>query len=288
MDSVRIQVKRTSLTQLFLSIFYCLWSAQLLATEVDKTPIRFGSVAMDILAVMHKRLTPLTDYLSQELQRPVILTLSHNMASAIDNIANGKVDLAYLTPVAYIRSHEKGQTQLIAKTITNNKASFQLMIVVRNDSPIKTTSDLTGKSFAFGDKAALLQRAVVVGAGMPLDKLGRYEFLGHYDNIVRSVLNRDFDAGILKDTKAFKWQDKGIRILSSSPDLPPYNIAASKTLDGKIIEQLKQAFLKLNIEKPQHRAVIKSLSKKYDGFTSTTDSEYDVVRQLTNPFRQAR
>ena len=42
----------------------------------EKSELLFGSVAMDIPAVMHKRLKPLTQYLSKELGRPVSLKLS--------------------------------------------------------------------------------------------------------------------------------------------------------------------------------------------------------------------
>ncbi|KPK11520.1 MAG: phosphonate ABC transporter substrate-binding protein [Acidithiobacillales bacterium SG8_45] len=246
--------------------------------------LQFGSVAMDIPAVMHKRLTPLTNYLSQELKRPVTLKLSPDMSAAIDNTAKGKVDLAYLTPVAYLRAHDRGNARLIVKTVTNGKASFKLMIVVKESSQIRTVDQLAGKSFAFGDQKALLQRAAVVGAGMPLEKLGEHKFIGHYDNIVRAVMNGDFDAGILKDTMAYKWQGKGIRILYSTPDLPPYNIAASKNVDDATLDQLRKAFLKLNSKNPEHLAVIKALDKKYDGFAKTSDAEYDVVRKLIKPF----
>lgn len=257
------------------------WSAQ-----AGSEPVQLGSVAMDTPAAMHQRLRPLTEYLSDVLRRPVTLKLSPNMPAAINDVASGSVDLAYLTPVAYIRSHNKGNTQLVAKTVTKKKASFQLMIVVRGDSSIKTVSDLVGKKFAFGDKAALLQRATVVGAGMELDKFERYEFLGHYDNIVRSVLHGEYDAGILKDTMAYKWEGKGIRILYSSPELPPYNIAASAKLDKKLLNQIKHAFINLDVNNPDHHKIIKALDKKYDGFAPTSDAEYDVVRDLVKPFNK--
>ena len=246
----------------------------------------FGSVAMDIPAVMHERLTPLTNYLSKTLNRPVSLKLSPNMGAAINDTANGTVDLAYLTPVAYLKAHKKGNAQLIAKTVTKGKASFQLMIVVREDSPIKTVEQLAGKSFAFGDKRALLQRAAVVGAGMPLDNLGEYNFIGHYDNIVRAVMSGDFDAGILKDTMAYKWESKGIRILYRTPDLPPYNITASKNVDKKLLKQLQHAFLSLDGTNPDHLAIIKAVDKKYNGFAPTSDKEYDVIRKLIKPFNK--
>lgn len=248
--------------------------------------LRFGSVAMDIPAVMHRRLTPLTQYLSQKIDRPVSLKLSPNMPGAISDVAQGAVDLAYLTPVAYLKANKNGKAQILVKTVTNDKASFQLMIVVRNDSPIKTVADLKGKSFAFGDKAALLQRAVVVGAGIKLEELGSYKFIGHYDNIVRGVMNGDFDAGILKDTKAFSWEKKGVRILHSSPHLPPYNIAARGDLDAGLKEKLKQAFLDLDIKNPKDKIIIKALSDKYSGFAATSNEEYDVIRNLIAPFEK--
>jgi phosphonate transport system substrate-binding protein len=260
-----------------------LWTLNATAVETN-SELLLGSVAMDIPAVMHKRLKPLTMYLSKELGRPVMLKLSPNMGAAINDTALGKVDLAYLTPVAYLKAHEQGGSQLIAKTITEGKGSFQLMIVVREDSAIKTVQELAGKSFAFGDKAALLQQAAVVGSGIKMEQFSEYKFLGHYDNIARAVMNGDFDAGILKDTMAFKWQGKGLRILYSSPDLPPYNIAASKKVDKKLLEKLRAAFLKLDGKNPDHMRIIKALDKNYDGFAPTSDSEYNVVRQLIKPF----
>ena len=245
----------------------------------------FGSVAMDIPAEMHKRLTPLTQHLSKALGVPVRLHLSPNMKSAINKLVNGEVDFAYLTPVSYLESHERGQAKLVVKTITKGRGSFQLMIAARADGPVKTVADLKGRSFAFGDRKALLQQAVVLATGIQLEELGEYAFLGHYDNIARGVSVGDFDAGILKDTKAFAWEKQGLKIIHASAHLPPYNIAARKDLDPEIYDQLQGVFLALNADNPQDALVIHTLSKNYDGFAKTSDSEYDVVRQLIKPFR---
>jgi len=257
-----------------------------LASSETNNELLFGSVAMDIPAVMHRRLKPLTLYLSDKLGRPVSLKLSPNMGAAIKEVADKNVDLAYLTPVAYLKAHAAGNAKIVAKTVTKGKASFQLMIVVKKDSPYKTVADLKGKTFAFGDKKALLQRATVVGSGINMEDFSRYEFIGHYDNIARAVFNGDFDAGILKDTMAFQWQDKGLRILAESPALPPYNITASGDIDNDTLAKLKEAFLSLNHNNPKHLKIIKAVDKKYDGFAATNDAEYDVVRKLIKPFNK--
>lgn len=256
------------------------------AAPGDKPPpeLRFGSVAMDIPAEMYRRLTPLKDYLSTALGRPVSLKLSPNMPDAINAVSANDVDLAYLTPVAYIDAEKRSKVKLVVKTVTQGKSSFRLMIVVRGDSPIRKVKDLRGKTFAFGDKAAILQRAVVVGAGMPLEQLGQYQFIGHYDNIAQGVARGDFDAGIVKDTTAYAWRKKGLRILYQSKDLPPYNIVASASMSDALVAQVREAFLKLDRKNPAHRAVIQALDKEYDGFAPTSDREYDEVRRLIAPF----
>ncbi len=258
------------------------FSANTLA--VEKTSLLLGSVAMDIPAIMHKRLSPLTQYLTKTLNMPVTLKLAPNMGVAISDVANDEVDIAYLTPVAYLKANKKGGAQIIVKTVTKGKASFQLMIVVKESSAIKTVDDLRGKSFAFGDKRALLQRAAVIGSGIAMDDFASYEFIGHYDNIASAVMHDDFDAGILKDTMAYKWEGKGLRILYATPDLPPYNIAVSKTVNPDLKKRITDAFLSLDEKKPDHLKVIKSLDKKYDGFSPTSDKEYDVIRKLTAAF----
>jgi len=246
----------------------------------EQTPLRLGSVAMDIPAVMHRRLQPLTEYLAGRLGQPVRLQLSPDMPAAIEQIASQQVDLAYLTPVAYLRAHDRGDARLVVKTLTKGQGFFRLMIVVPESSPIQSVEELAGKRFAFGDRAALLQQAVLLQAGLPLEALGDYRFIGHYDNIVRAVLNRDFDAGILKDTMAYAWQGRGIRIIHTSSELPPYNIAARRDLPDELLQSVRQAFLDLDPADPQHRRVIEALDPAYDGFTEAEDAEYDEIRHL--------
>lgn len=278
---------KTSIKYLgIITTVFMLMSFSITSLASTKDELLFGSVAMDIPAVMHKRLKPLAQYLGKRLNRPVSMKLSPNMGAAIKEVADKKVDLAYLTPVAYLKAHKRGGVRLVAKTVTKGKASFQLMIVVKEDSPIKTVQDLKGKRFAFGDKRALLQRAAVVGAGAKMEDFAEYKFIGHYDNIARAVMNGDFDAGILKDTMAFQWEGKGLRILKASPDLPPYNIAARGDIDDDTLAELQKAFLELDPKNPEHLKVIKAVDKKYDGFASTSDAEYDVIRELIKPFNK--
>jgi phosphonate transport system substrate-binding protein len=246
--------------------------------------LSLGTIAMDIPAVMFQRLRPLAEYLSRELKQPVRVRPSPDLSKAVDEVAQGRVDIAYLTPIAYVKAQRSGQVQIVAKTVTRGAQGFRLMVVTRADSPIATPADLAGKRFAFGDPAALVQRAVLANAGVRLEALGAYRFLGHYDNVARGVLNGDFDAGILKDTSAYAWTQQGLRILHRSPELPPYNFAVSRRLSPAQIREIQGALLRLRADDPQDRRVIKALDEAYDGFASADDSDYDIIRTLVRPF----
>lgn len=256
------------------------------AEESAPGGITLGSVAMDIPAVMFQRLKPLANYLTSQVGRPVQVKPAPDLSMAASEVASGNVDIAYLTPMAYVKAHRAGNVRVIAKMVTKGHSNFRLMIVTRNDSPIRSLSQLAGKRFAFGDPAALLQRAVVVNAGITMEQFGAYRFLGHYDNIVRGVLNGDFDAGILKDTSAYQWEKKGLRILYSSPELPPYNIAVSRKLEPMLVKAIQDALLRLDPANPNHRSIIKAMDPSYDGFVAANDADYEIIRTLVRPFER--
>lgn len=271
---------------LALLLFVLSMSASAETRERSTQELSLGSVAMDIPTAMYQRLKPLADYLTHELGRPVRLHMSPDLSKAIKDVASGNVDIAYLTPIAYVDARSAGNVHILAKTVTQGRNTFRLMLVTRTDSPIHSIQDLAGKRFAFGDEAAILQRAVLVNAGIRLEQLGTYRFLGHFDNIARGVANGDFDAGILKDTTFFQWEKKGLRSFYASPELPPFNIVAGKHVSEPLRLSIQAALLRLNPENPEHRAVIKTLDANYDGFAPATDADYDVVRVLTQPFRK--
>ena len=257
----------------------------LLYSAAALAELRLGSVAADIPAVMHERLKPLAEYLSAPAGEPVVLQLAPDLKRAAEEVAAGKVDVSYLTPVAYLRARSAGNVRLIAKAVSAGEAGMKLMIVTRSDSGLRSVRDLAGKRFAFGDSAAILQRAVVVDAGVRLEELGSYEFIGHYDNIARGVASGDFDAGILLDSTALTWSRKGLRVLHTSPLLPPYNIAVSAALGQGITERIRAALLRLDVSNPDDAKVLRALDPRYTGFAPTADADYDVVRHLVRPFQ---
>jgi phosphonate transport system substrate-binding protein len=242
--------------------------------------LQLGSVAMDIPAEMVKRLTPLTQYLSSKTGIRVNFHASPNLDTAVEDLGMNTTQIAYLTPAAYLEAHEKYAAIPLVNPLNKGKGTFTLVIAVQKDSPIKTMSDLRGKKFAFGDKKAKLQPAVVESAGIKLEEFASYDYLNHYDNIAKAVINGDFDAGILKDTIAEKFTAQGLRVIHTSPPLPSYVFAVNKNLSPKIIARLKQAMLALRDDTEENKAILTALEKGYDGFEAANDKDFNEIRKL--------
>ncbi|MCL5060049.1 MAG: PhnD/SsuA/transferrin family substrate-binding protein [Candidatus Thermoplasmatota archaeon] len=269
------------------------WSAALLllgaaglVQAAEQEELYLGSVAMDVPAEMVRRMTPLTEYLTKKTGIKISFRASPNLGSAVNELGKDFTQIAYLTPVAYIEAHDKYRVQPLVSPLTHGKSTFNLVIAVRSDSPYKTMEDLKGRKFAFGDQKALLQRAVVVGAGVKLEDFSNYGFLKHYDNIAKAVLNKDFDGGILKDTIYEEFAPKGLRKIYTSPPLSSYLFAVSDRLPPATVKKLRNAFLELNASNPEHAAVLKELDKGYGGFEPQEDKDYDPTRKLIAPFQQ--
>ncbi len=249
--------------------------------------IFLGSVAMDVPAAMVQRMTPLAAYLSKKTGLKIAFRASPNLGSAVNELGKEFTQIAYLTPVAYLEAHEKYAAKPLVSPITHGKTTFNLVVAVRQDTAVKTMQDLKDKSFAFGDEKALLQRAVVVGGGINLHQFSRFAFLKHYDNIAKAILNKDFDAGILKDTIYEQFQAQGLRKIYTSAPLPSYIFAVSDRLPNDTVKKLRAAFLELNSETAEGKAVLKGLDPGYDGFVAAEDKDYDVIRKLIAPFQAA-
>lgn len=242
------------------------------------SPLRFGSGAMDIPAEMARRIVPLTRYLSEALDRPVVPQLSRSMQHTIDQLGQSEVDLALLTPDAYVRATEQG-ARIVAQPTTQGRKTFHLMVMTRDSGPIRSVADLTGKRFAFGDPAALLQYTTMRHAGLPFRELSEVQYLRYHDVVARAVAQGDVDAGVMRESTALNWRARGLRAIYTSPALPGYAIAASARLDASVLDQVREALLKLDARHPVDRAVIRALDPVYDGFVPGNDRDYDTVRR---------
>ena len=131
------------------------------------------------------------------------------------------------------------------------KASYQSMIVVAPDSPIKNLQQLKGKHFAFGSadstQGHLIPRIVLHEAGIELEDFVSYDYTGSHSACANAVASAKFDACGMQDTMAQSMETSGLlRIIHRSREYPSSGIAVHKNVPPEVITKVRQALLEFD------------------------------------------
>lgn len=265
--------------------------AELLKAEMERfrfsgksgQSLRFGVVPLQEPSVMFRKFTPLSEYLAKKLDRKVDLRVAIDMESAVDDIGKNITQLCAMGPANYVEAHKRYGVNVIVKALRQGKPYHRAAIIVRADSGIKRVSDLRGKTFAFvSPKSAtghIAPLATLKDAGIMVDALRSYEFLGSHDKVAEAVLNGAIDGGGLMEETAQQFEGKGLRILQFSPEIPEFNICRNASVAEETANAIRDALVNLDVSKAEDAGVLRSLGKDCTGFISASESDYDVFRE---------
>ncbi len=98
------------------------------------------------------------------------------------------------------------------------------------------------------------------------------------------VLAGDFDGGILKDSVAVDFRNRGIVAIGSTHPLPSYVFAVYPGMPAAVRNRLRDALLALKKSSPDGSATLEAFDNAYDGFVVVGDQAYDPVRKLIQPY----
>lgn len=231
-----------------------------------------------------RRFSPLAEYLSREVGLPVSIRVQKSYKSHIERTGNDEADIAYVGPVSYVKIVETyGEKPLLARMAVRGEPVFFGMIIVREDSPIRSLEDLSGGSFAFGDPNStmshLVPRYMLEKGGVPVGKLAKHEFLGSHHNVALAVLGGYFDAGGVKEEVYYEYRERGLRMLAKSPPIAEHVFMTRSTLSTAIQESLRKAMLDLH-EDAGGAAILTSLKSDVTALVKVDDGDYDSLRKI--------
>jgi phosphonate transport system substrate-binding protein len=252
-------------------------------TDPQTLYLTFGVYQTDKATVMYRMFTPLLDSLQtgleQELGRPVDmeLTIFRSYDHGIDALCEGKVDLVHFGPASYITAKERNpELKLLAMEHESGQKRAPGVIFVRKDSPVRTLSDLRGRSFAFGDPNSTVGRwlvqAELVRAGLRASDLSRTRYLERHDQVAAVVQHGEFDAGSVKISTFAKANAEGALREIATFDNVTKPIVARAGLPADLCAAIRKVLYRLD-----DPAIFKDL--KVSGFTETCDAEYEFVRE---------
>ena len=258
------------------------------AQEPEQAPpapvkVTFGTYAFRKPTEVWKQFQPVTVELSRLLSAELGESVTVDLAvvktyeECLDQLVTGKIDVVRLGPSSYVLAKERNpRIQILA---AENEDSRKVgLIVVRDDSPIRTLADLAGKRFAFGDDQStigrFLSQAELVQAGVLGRDLAHWQYLERHDIVFKAVEIGDYDAGALHADTFNELSEKAatkLRVLHAFDNVPKPWIARAE-LDPRISAALRKSLLAM-----KDPAVLKSL--KVPGFVPSADKDFDVVRK---------
>jgi len=256
-----------------------------LSEEEEKGVIKMGIIPLESPTEMYRRFSPLSDYLTRMIDAPVELRVQSDYETTIKEIGEGTTKLCYMTPSTYVKSKNEYGVEVLVMALRDGKPYHHVVIIARDDNDeVNDINDIRGKTFAFGDilstSSYIVPMAMLKDAGIELKDLHFYDFRGHHDDVVRAVLDGEFDVGGVMEAVAEKYKKEGLKFIAVSGNIPEFNICANKDLEPGKKQRIKEALVSLDINKPEDREILESISPHYTGFVEAKDGDYKYIENL--------
>ncbi len=245
--------------------------------------LRFGVYTTDKPTAMVKKLRPILNALETEMHQrlgeliTIRLQVARDYAQGLQDLVTGQVDIARFGPASYVQAKSiNPQIKMLAMENHRGGKTFQGVICVRVDSPIRQVHDLKGKRFAFGNARSTfgryLSQQYLLDHGLTAADLAGFAFLGRHDKVGEAVGAGEFDAGALKENTFHKLVRQGValRALAKIP-IVTHPWVARSGLPEPLYQAIRDALLELKAPK-----ALKALKK--EGFLPANDADYDGIR----------
>lgn len=239
-------------------------------------------------------------YFSTKLGWDVKIVSGLSYSETDHMLDKGAVQIGYVCGLPYVHKLMEGKYELLAvpimalkkdaypdvKGYENTPGKYYSYTIVHKDSPIKTWSDLKGKTYAFNDMNSNsgynLPRAKLVSIGAKgWDYFSKVVVSGSHEESIRLVANKTVDASsvdslvldydrFIKDPAA-----TNVRIIEHLGPAGTPPIVISKKADPSIKQPLQAVMLNMHKDPEGMKILEKALTLR---FAPPDDKNYDDVR----------
>lgn len=238
---------------------------------------------------IQQRFAPLAARLESLLGIQVEIRVGTNYQDHIEAIGEDKVTLAFVGPAVYaILTRQYGPKPILGVIETAGVPTFKGHIIVRQDSPLTSLTDLAGKRLAFVDPYStmnLVPYSMMRMAGLSIGDLKQHVFLGSHRNVALGVLAGDFAAGAVKEEVFREFQNQGLRSLIETMVVPEHVFVARRGLPPGLLVRLREAIQNLDRD-ADGLSVLASIKSTCSGVATGQDSDYDFLRQMLHQLEE--
>ena len=266
----------------------CLSVATLFAASVqaETTTLRVSAIPDEAPTELQRKFEPLGQYLEAELGMPVVFQPVSDYAGVVEALAAKRLDLAWLGGFTFVQA--KLRTGNAIPLVQREQDEVFTSTFITADPAVQNHADLEGKSFAFGSVSStsghLMPRYFLQQDGIDPDTFfSRVGFSGAHDATVAWVESGKVDAGVLNSSVWDKLLEENkvdtdkVRVYSTTPAYYDYNWTVRGDLEPELVERIKAAFLALDPENPEHKAILDL--QRASRFIPTAPENYEGIEQ---------
>jgi phosphonate transport system substrate-binding protein len=206
--------------------------------------------------------------LSTELGRPVNVIVPLSGAVIVEGLANGTIDVAYISATDMLNARRRGAAQLLLAGEIDGRTWYRSYWVALESKPYSSVDDLRGLPIAFSSRTStsgyviplydLRRKNLIPENGSAHDFFGpdNVWFGSGYVSAIERVLRGEAEAAAVsyyvldQDKHLTTDQRAQLKKVAEQGPVPTHVLAASRRLSEGDRNQLRLAFLSLN--RPEH------------------------------------
>ena len=255
----------------------------------NPSTIVFTYTPVEDPAVYENIFKPFTTYLSKCLDKKVVFYQVQSNAAEIEAMRSGRLHVAgFSTGPTAFAVNLAGAIPFAVKGTAKEFQGYNLIVIVKANSPYQKLSDLKGKKVAHTSPSSnsghLAPLALFPKEGLTPDKDYKIIFSGKHDQSVMGVNSGDYDAGAVASDVFHRMAERGqvkesdFRVIYRSQKFPTSSFAYAHDLAPQVADKLLSCFYEYRFP-PE-------MQKAFDGadrfFPINYKTTWEVVRQVAS------
>lgn len=252
--------------------------------------LRVGVLPDQNPAALRRNFKPLLDHLAAQSGIEARLIIPSDYADIVRMFRLQEIDLAYMGGLTFVQA--QAETDAEALVMREIDTRFTTWFISRPELASTRLSALRNKSFLFGDKLStsghLMPRHFLEDEWNlePETFFSEVSYSGAHDKTVFMVRDGHYDIGAVNASIVRRMIDDGrvagdeLQVVWQTPPYPDYVWAIQPNLDENLKTRLRNAFLQLDSERPDDRAILDSLGAKV--FLPAGHSDFTMLGDIAS------